>query len=86
MITTYECEYCANQNSPGYRDALVCQRHEYECNYNPTNKTCSTCKHLDYAPNDEWGEDELGCLIFKDTKFRKQCDKWVNAKSPNEKS
>ena len=77
MITTYECEYCANQNSPGFRDAAVCQRHEYECNYNPTNKTCSTCKHHDIVV-DDYDDDiyDNWCPIFKDSTFRKQCDKY----------
>lgn len=63
--------------------------HEQKCSYNLANKTCATCKNLDWPKNNEqheawqeWDDTEedyvmdKGCHAYNDKTYREHCEKW----------
>lgn len=68
-VKAYQCEYCTKHRKgtgapvkvSKYRDFVY--YHEYRCFYNPTNKTCLTCKNAKY----------------EDGKNYPDCDKYYSA-------
>lgn len=49
--TVYQCEHCKrNRKKPRINfNKNDMYKHEYQCWYNPKNKTCFTCIHHDYG-------------------------------------
>jgi len=43
QITKYQCDYC----NRSYVSKYKAKEHESKCFYNPSNKSCVTCKHVD---------------------------------------
>ena len=61
-IKAYQCEFCTkHRKGTGkpiriYRCKDVLHYHEYWCHYNPKNKTCMTCKNVQYELGDDFKE------------------------------
>ena len=102
MKKTYSCEWCDNQGGSGWDTPDGCLKHEAECDYNPANRACATCKHYDWPDtpeqSDKWqhqGDDgdwvtDMGCVAYGDQVWRTQCEKWCQKHKrvvpPNESS
>lgn len=92
MRTAYVCAHCDGFGHAGFDTPVQCLEHEKTCAYNPTNRTCSTCRHFDFATrpeHDNWKppgtgtyehEDDIpqpmGCHVYNDQVYRTQCEKW----------
>lgn len=94
MKATFECSHCGGGFFGGTFDTPEkCLEHEKTCDYNPSSKTCCTCKHLDwprttkqdwghYGDDGEW-ESDMGCHVFNEPKpWRINCEKWEAKKKP----
>lgn len=89
MKLKYDCEYCGGWFHCGFDTPEACQSHEQKCDHNPAMKTCCTCKHHDWPKTKEQGDKwqrwddseqdyvtDMGCVVFGDQTFRKNCEKW----------
>ena len=86
MTPTFTCDYCGCLWGGGFTSAEECEKHEKVCSLNPANKTCATCEHHDWPKtkeqHDKWEKydssendyvADMGCHVFNDRTFRKQC-------------
>ena len=80
MKTTYSCDYCGET----FLTKSRCFHHEYDCEYNPKNKTCTTCKnwYFDVSAgmimDDGEPEGEPKCKLPEFEPFNRTCDGWVD--------
>lgn len=58
MKQVWKCDHCSDTNE----DKEVIEDHEKECNFNPKNKFCYTCKHS-YEDGYPIGGHYAGCEI-----------------------
>ena len=49
-IQTIKCNHCSDT----FETWLDAEEHEDDCNYNPNNKKCGTCKHLKSSYGCNW--------------------------------
>ncbi len=42
-INAFKCDYCGKV----YTTSKTCKAHEKNCYYNPTTRSCASCKHLE---------------------------------------
>lgn len=73
----WSCIFC-NESFKDKERALL---HEYDCPYNPSNRTCDTCQHSIYNyPVNAYGEPVMECKVNRDDVWRSNCDKWEGEK------
>ncbi len=73
MKRAWRCDYCESVMGR----AVDMRKHECGCEYNPANRTCSTCKHE--RAEWLWSRPVLRCKREnprKQMKFQQNCAKW----------
>ena len=75
MKTVYQCDFCDGAFATPRR----AQRHEVECDDNPDNRTCNTCRHLLLDGREHDDGVDLGCNRGLKP-WAKHCPKWEEGK------
>ena len=60
MIQVFKCDHCIHFT----QDVEEMRNHEKGCSFNPTNKTCFTCKNkiVDGRTTNEWCDKDLSLM------------------------
>ena len=81
MKTVFVCDFCPQMLAGRFNNAETCQSHELSCEYNPGNRTCATCRHLDFDERARTRGVRAKCTQFGDRKYRCECPRYEEAKS-----
>lgn len=74
MKVAYICDYCGDIFPEN-----VIRQHEENCDYNPKNKTCFTCRHCitDYGLNIKCGvKNQISVSILNQDILTRNCDEY----------